>query len=188
MSISSRDGWDFIPDDPYGRYETYDHIETIELPTITSSDLDGLYLECIIPYYGGTLNGATLYVEYLAPDPNRSSWGLDVNFTNFEQYENERATQAHYIRFNELSTLANATNRVAVSIGSDMVDDKYILEVDNVSGIKYVHAGDAEPVSYWDRDIFVSGNLEVKVTKKAQFGNFAFVPRTDGSLMLLKVK
>ena len=187
-STMSRDGWEFIPDDPYGRYETYDHIETIELPTITSSDLDGLYLECIIPDFGGTLNGATLFVEYLAPDPTRSSWGLDVNFSNFEEFENERATQAHYIRFNELSTLANATNRVAVSIGSDMVDDKYILEVDNVSGIKYVHAGDPEPVSFWDRDTFHSGNLEVEVTKKAQFGNFAFTPRTDGSLMLLKVK
>ena len=161
------------------------HIASLDLENITIEDLESLYMECVITNNPGALNGLTLIVEYVESDPN--DWSLDVNFSNFEEFENERVTQAHYIRFNELSTLADATNRVAVSIGSDLVEDKYILELDNETGIKYVHAGDVNPISFWDGDTFHSGNLEIEVTKKAQFGNFAFLPRSDGSLMLVKV-
>lgn len=44
-----------------------------------------------------------------------------------------------------------------------------------------------EPVGYWDGDDFFTGNIVVEVNERAQFGNFAFVPRSDGSLMFLKV-
>lgn len=39
----------------------------------------------------------------------------------------------------------------------------------------------------WDGVDFHTGNIYIKVEKRAQFGNYAFVPRSDGSLMLLKV-
>jgi hypothetical protein len=39
----------------------------------------------------------------------------------------------------------------------------------------------------WDGDNFYTGNLVIRVSERAQFGNFAYVPRTDGSLMFLKV-
>lgn len=40
---------------------------------------------------------------------------------------------------------------------------------------------------WWDGVNFHTGNIVIDVTERAQFGNFAFVPRTDGSLSLLKV-
>ena len=40
---------------------------------------------------------------------------------------------------------------------------------------------------WWDGVDFHTGNIIVKVEERAQFGNFAFIPRSDGSLMFLKV-
>lgn len=40
---------------------------------------------------------------------------------------------------------------------------------------------------WWDGVDFHTGNIFVNVDEKAQFGNFAFVPRSDGSLSFLKV-
>lgn len=41
--------------------------------------------------------------------------------------------------------------------------------------------------SWWDGNDFHIGNIIVDVSERAQFGNFAFIPRSDGSLMFLKV-
>lgn len=41
---------------------------------------------------------------------------------------------------------------------------------------------------YWDGENFHTGNIFVDVNERAQFGNYAFVPRSDGSLSLLKVR
>lgn len=40
---------------------------------------------------------------------------------------------------------------------------------------------------WWDGVDFHTGNIVVDVNERAQFGNFAFVPRSDGSLSFLKV-
>ena len=40
---------------------------------------------------------------------------------------------------------------------------------------------------WWDGVDFHTGNIVVSVEERAQFGNFAFVPRSDGSLSFLKV-
>ena len=42
-------------------------------------------------------------------------------------------------------------------------------------------------IGWWDGTDFHTGNIVVEVQERAQFGNFAFVPRTDGSLSFLKV-
>lgn len=39
----------------------------------------------------------------------------------------------------------------------------------------------------WDGNDFYTGNIVVRLNERAQFGNFAFVPRSDGSLSFLKV-
>lgn len=41
---------------------------------------------------------------------------------------------------------------------------------------------------WWDGVDFHTGNIMVEVNERAQFGNFAFVPRSDGSLSFLKVR
>lgn len=40
---------------------------------------------------------------------------------------------------------------------------------------------------WWDGVDFHTGNIVIDVTERAQFGNFAFIPRSDGSLSFLKV-
>ena len=42
-------------------------------------------------------------------------------------------------------------------------------------------------IGWWDGTDFHTGNIVVEVQERAQFGNFAFVPRSDGSLSFLKV-
>lgn len=41
---------------------------------------------------------------------------------------------------------------------------------------------------WWDGVDFHTGNIVVEVNERAQFGNFAFVPRSNGSLSFLKVR
>ena len=45
-----------------------------------------------------------------------------------------------------------------------------------------------QPFGWWDGNEFHTGNIVVEVNERAQFGNFAFVPRSDGSLSFLKVQ
>ena len=44
-----------------------------------------------------------------------------------------------------------------------------------------------EQFGYWDGVNFHTGNIYVDVYERAQFGNFAYIPRSDGSLSFLKV-
>ena len=43
-------------------------------------------------------------------------------------------------------------------------------------------------LGYWDGDNFYAGNLVIRVDERAQFGNFAAIPRSNGNLSWLKVK
>jgi hypothetical protein len=44
-----------------------------------------------------------------------------------------------------------------------------------------------EPFGWWDGVDFHTGNIVVEVNERAQLGDFAFVPRSNGSLSFLKV-
>lgn len=58
------------------------------------------------------------------------------------------------------------------------------LRVDG-SIISFMKGG--QQIAYWDGDTLHTGNIYIDVSQQARFGNFAFVPRSDGSLMFLKV-
>ena len=68
-------------------------------------------------------------------------------------------------------TLGSSENAITLSIENDMIIFKK-------NGLQF---------GWWDGVDFHTGNIVVEVNERAQFGNFAFVPRTDGSLMFLKV-
>lgn len=51
--------------------------------------------------------------------------------------------------------------------------------------IRFVKNG--QEFGWWDGINFHTGNIKVAVNERAQFGNFAFVPRSNGSLSFLKV-
>ena len=77
-----------------------------------------------------------------------------------------------YIRFSE----------DGIEIGD--TDNILKLEIDN-DMIRFVKNGIT--TGWWDGNDFHTGNIMVEVNERAQFGNFAFVPRSDGSLSFLKV-
>lgn len=64
-------------------------------------------------------------------------------------------------------------------------DDVFSVQVDNVEG--FTIRKDGEIRSQLKDDNFYTGNMVVKTTERAQLGNFAFIPRSDGSISFLKV-
>lgn len=69
--------------------------------------------------------------------------------------------------------------------GLSITDDSgFKLQLDN-NKIQFMKG--EEILGWWDGNDFHTGNIVVETEERAQFGNFAFVPRLDGSLQLLKV-
>lgn len=77
-----------------------------------------------------------------------------------------------YIRFEGSSiTLGSSESAITLTVENDMI-------VFRRNGVAF---------GWWDGVDFHTGNIIVDVNERAQFGNFAFVPRSDGSLSFLKV-
>lgn len=107
-----------------------------------------------------SLESKTEALEALATD-------TDTNFNNW-------ATQySKHFTFTD--------NGLVISSGNSAIT----LTIDNENGIVFSKNNTAFGV--WDGDNFYTGNIIVEVNERAQFGNFAYVPRSDGSLMFLKV-
>jgi hypothetical protein len=62
---------------------------------------------------------------------------------------------------------------------------KHKLQLDNVTGITIWVDGKKQ--SHLIGNYFYIGNIVIDVEERAQFGNFAYIPRSDGSLSFLKV-
>lgn len=58
------------------------------------------------------------------------------------------------------------------------------IQLDN-DMVRFKKSG--EQFGWWDGVDFHTGNIVIDVNERAQFGNFAFVPRSDGSLSFMKV-
>lgn len=86
-------------------------------------------------------------------------------------------------KFNQLYKYIKFSGDTAITIGSG--DSAITLEIDNETGIVFKKNG--VQFGLWDGENFYTGNLIIGVNERAQFGAFAFVPRTDGSLSFLKV-
>lgn len=106
--------------------------------------------------------------------------GIKMDFSTSREQLNElnkaladtKTEWAKYIRFNE----------DGIEIGD--TDNSLKLEIDN-DMIRFTKNGVS--TGWWDGNNFHTGNIVVEVNERAQFGNFAFVPRSDGSLSFLKV-
>ena len=107
---------------------------------------------------------------------------INMNFTTTtEQIENVDGDLQS--KFNELHKWIKFSGETAITIGSDQ--SSITLELDNEKGILFKKNG--VTFGYWDGENFHTGNIVIDVNERAQFGNFAFVPRSDGSLSFLKV-
>jgi hypothetical protein len=78
----------------------------------------------------------------------------------------------NYIRFeNGNIILGGSDNNITLTIENDLI----------------VFKRNGQRFGWWDGVDFHTGNIVVEVNERAQFGNFAFVPRSNGSLSFLKV-
>lgn len=103
---------------------------------------------------------------------------LDIKFTQkVTETDKEMNT-----KFNEFYKMINiAENGISIGGGANAM----LLTVDNDNGIIFSRGG--VPFGWWDGENFHTGNIVVEVNERAQFGNFAYVPRSDGSLSFLKI-
>lgn len=70
-----------------------------------------------------------------------------------------------------------------IIIGSG--DNSVTLQLDNEEGVVISRGGTVR--SRLTADEFYTGNIVVEVEERAQFGNFAYIPRSDNSLTFRKV-
>ena len=85
-------------------------------------------------------------------------------------------------KFNELYKYITFSGENAITIGSSDSSIKLILDNDQILFTK-----DDATFGSWDGYNFHTGNIVVDVNERAQFGNFAFLPNSDGSLSFVKV-
>lgn len=85
-------------------------------------------------------------------------------------------------KFNELYKYITFSGENAITIGSSDSSIKLILDNDQILFTK-----DDATFGFWDGNNFHTGNIVVDVNERAQFGNFAFLPNSDGSLSFVKV-
>lgn len=106
---------------------------------------------------------------------------IEANFTTTTESISsvENKTQN---KFDEISKYIRFSSN-GIEIGS--TDSPLKLSIDNKN---IVFSKNGEQIGYWDGTNFYTGNIVVNVEQRAKFGNFAFVPRSDKSLMFLKVK
>jgi hypothetical protein len=128
-----------------------------------------------------------------------------VETSNYEEFrqtvESELAVMAEQISMNFSTTTEQITN-----VNGDLqsvveeLEKHFEFSVDGlvIKGgegsmellldndlIRFMKNG--QQFGWWDGVDFHTGNIIVKVNERAQFGNFAFVPRSNGSLSFLKV-
>lgn len=113
-----------------------------------------------------------------AETSNSLSSEIEAQKSNYNSFLNKFSK---YIRFMEDEN-GNVSD-TAMTIGSG--DSAITLEIDNELGLVFKKNG--VRFGWWDGVDFHTGNIVVDVNERAQFGNFAYIPRSDGSLSFLKV-
>lgn len=102
---------------------------------------------------------------------------ITVTFSTVSQVDGDMQT-----KFNELYKYITFSGENAITIGSSDSSIKLILDNDQILFTK-----DDATFGSWDGNNFHTGNIVVDVNERAQFGNFAFLPNSDGSLSFVKV-
>lgn len=110
---------------------------------------------------------------------------ISANFTTTTQHITDVDGDMQ-MKFNQFYKNIEFTEN-GIIVKSQSSDNALKMEVQVDSGIILFKRNGVQ-FGWWDGVDFHTGNIVVDVTERAQFGNYAFVPRTDGSLMLLKVR
>ena len=117
-----------------------------------------------------TSDSITIQIESVRDDINSKADIEDLKgYTTVQQHQEI----LKYMKFTE--------NGLEIGEGNNRLK----LVLDN-HAIRFTNGGIT--IGEWDGENFYTGDMVVKLNQRAQFGNFAFVPRSDKSLMFLKVK
>lgn len=97
---------------------------------------------------------------------------IDLKFesTN-DRVEGLENKSKHFTLTDNGLLISSGENNMSIRIDNDII-------VFEKNGVQF---------GWWDGIDFHTGNIQIEVTERAQFGNYAFVPRSDGSLSFLKV-
>lgn len=128
-----------------------------------------------------------------------------VETSNFEEYQQTVASQFSLMA-DELSLVFTETTERITDMDGDLqrtvetlskhfefgLDGLTIKAGENAMSLKLDNGLisfelNGQQFGWWDGVDFHTGNIVVEVNERAQFGNFAFVPRSNGSLSFLKV-
>lgn len=151
--------------------------EKLYLTSLINQAVDSILLQVSETYF--TQTGAESLEETLTNALKVNVEGISAEFTKQIKDTDNYATE----NFEKLYKYIKFSGETAVSIGSG--DSVVTLELDNEAGIIFKRNG--VQFGLWDGENFYTGNIVVQLNERAQFGNFAFVPRSDGSLSFLKV-
>lgn len=134
---------------------------SVERATVSKSDYD-MFTETVRNILSMDADGTTMLFQTINEAINDVNNSAQTNYNNILKY----------IRFVDGSIiLGKEGNQLTLTIENGQILFKY-------NGVTK---------SLWQPNDFEVGNIKVKVNERAQFGNFAFIPRSDGSLSLLKV-
>lgn len=92
--------------------------------------------------------------------------------------ENDAETREQFVEIHKYISFENGDIKLGAS------DSAITLTLENDV---IVFKKNGAQFGWWDGVDFHTGNIVVEVNERAQFGNFAFVPRSNGSLSFLKV-
>lgn len=120
-------------------------------------------------------------VETLQSTIEQNAESVTISIENVNEYistvdddlQAKYDTVSKYFTFDEDGLLISSGDTGSLSLR---------LDNDQIAFVK-----DDNVLAHWDGDYLYTGNIYVQVTEQARFGNYAWIPRSDGSLMLLKV-
>lgn len=135
----------------------------------------GIYMDAEGQIHVGDSSNHIKYHKVVDPETNEESYKLDI-VTDDVTIRGKNAVDI-------LDCITIDPDNNTISLGAGKTKMSLVLQNDVVSFHK-----DGEQFGWWDGVDFHTGNIVIKVTERAQFGNFAMVPRTDGSLSFLKVQ
>lgn len=149
-----------------------------EQETTISKNNEEILLQALTGYVGQDEFGE--YKETVSSQFSQSSEEIEMKFTDVRSNVQETADGLETVNTNLTKYFTFSDNGLTIKGG----DGEMQLRLDN-DVVRFLKNG--KEFGWWDGVDFHTGNIYVDVYERAQFGNFAFVPRSDGSLSFLKV-
>ena len=149
-----------------------------EQETTISKNNEEILLQALTGYVGQDEFGE--YKETVSSQFSQSSEEIEMKFTDVRSDVQETADGLETVNTNLTKYFTFSDNGLTIKGG----DGEMQLRLDN-DVVRFLKNG--KEFGWWDGVDFHTGNIYVDVYERAQLGNFAFVPRSDGSLSFLKV-